>query len=251
MHWRRDRPPTSVGFPDGSAGKESAYIFLTYVDGLFGKDDSLLGCPEHFMWVISKHLFKFSWEKNENVIGVPGRFLLTPGLYRYNDLEFFWRSGGIFHCCWQMYFFWVHLELYLEMAGRHHRLNEHGFGWTPGVGDGQGCLVCCSSWGCKESDTTEWLNWTENSISYIPDGHTDTWTLLHPFDDRKYQLSRYCPVVTDLSIHLLTHWNLWSLSTWDFSILENNAKLKDLFTVYEYFSYILHYKWIFITEIGR
>ena len=55
----------------------------------FGKDDSLLGCPEHFMWVISKHLFKFSWEKNENVIGVPGRFLLTPGLYRYNDLEFF------------------------------------------------------------------------------------------------------------------------------------------------------------------
>ena len=33
--------------------------------------------------------------------------------------------------------------------------------WTPGVGDGQGGLVCCNSWGCKESDTTEWLNWTE------------------------------------------------------------------------------------------
>ena len=66
----------------------SMYFFI-YIDGLFGKDDSLLGCPEHFMWVISKHLFKFSWEKNENVIGVPGRFLLTPGLYRYNDLEFF------------------------------------------------------------------------------------------------------------------------------------------------------------------
>ena len=35
------------------------------------------------------------------------------------------------------------------------------FGWTLGVGDGQGDLACCSSWGCKGSDTTEWLNWTE------------------------------------------------------------------------------------------
>ena len=35
-------------------------------------------------------------------------------------------------------------------------------GWTPGFGDGQGGLACCGSWGCKESDTTERLNWTEN-----------------------------------------------------------------------------------------
>ena len=48
-----------------------------------------------------------------------------------------------------------------EMAGWHHRLNGYGFGWTPGVGDGQGGLGCYSSWGCKESDTTERLNWTE------------------------------------------------------------------------------------------
>jgi len=41
-----------------------------------------------------------------------------------------------------------------------HRLNGHGFGWTLGVGDGQGGLACCSSWGCKELDTTERLNWT-------------------------------------------------------------------------------------------
>ena len=45
-----------------------------------------------------------------------------------------------------------------EMVGWHHRLDEHGFGWTPGVGDGQGGLVCCSPWGCKESDMTEQLN---------------------------------------------------------------------------------------------
>ena len=56
-----------------------------------------------------------------------------------------------------------------EMAGWHHRLDGHEFEWTPGVGDGQGGLVCCSSWGCKESDTTEWLNWTESHLqpSYL------------------------------------------------------------------------------------
>ena len=48
-----------------------------------------------------------------------------------------------------------------EMAGWHHWLNGHGFGWPPGVGDEQGGLVCCGSWGRKESDTTERLNWTE------------------------------------------------------------------------------------------
>ena len=46
-----------------------------------------------------------------------------------------------------------------EMAGWHHRLDGHEFGWTLGVGDGQGSLVCCSSWGYGELDTTEWLNW--------------------------------------------------------------------------------------------
>ena len=47
-----------------------------------------------------------------------------------------------------------------EMAGWHHRLNGHEFEWALGVGDGQGGLACCGSWGHKESDTTEWLNWT-------------------------------------------------------------------------------------------
>ena len=50
-----------------------------------------------------------------------------------------------------------------EMVGWHHRLDGSGFGWTPGVGDGQGGLVCCGSWSCKESDTNEWLNGTELS----------------------------------------------------------------------------------------
>ena len=48
-----------------------------------------------------------------------------------------------------------------EMAGWYHQLNGCDFEWTLGIGDGQGGLACCNSWGCKELDTTEWLNWTE------------------------------------------------------------------------------------------
>ena len=48
-----------------------------------------------------------------------------------------------------------------KMVGWHRQLNGHEFEQALGVGDGQGSLVCCCPWGCKESDTTEWLNWTE------------------------------------------------------------------------------------------
>ena len=47
-----------------------------------------------------------------------------------------------------------------EIVGWHHRINGHGFLWTPGVGDGQGGLAWCSSWGHKEWDMTERLNYT-------------------------------------------------------------------------------------------
>ena len=48
-----------------------------------------------------------------------------------------------------------------ETAGWHHWLDGRESEWTLGVGDGQGGLECCDSWGRKESDTTEWLNWTK------------------------------------------------------------------------------------------
>ena len=50
-----------------------------------------------------------------------------------------------------------------EMAGWHHWLDGHELGWTLEVGDGQKGLACCGSWGCKELDTIERLNWTENN----------------------------------------------------------------------------------------
>ena len=49
-----------------------------------------------------------------------------------------------------------------EMAGWHRWLDGLESEWTPGVGDGQGGLACCDSWGCKESDMAEQLNWTES-----------------------------------------------------------------------------------------
>ena len=52
-----------------------------------------------------------------------------------------------------------------EMAGWHHRLDGRESEWIPGVGDGQGGLVCCDSWGRKESGMTERLNWTELNLT--------------------------------------------------------------------------------------
>ena len=54
-----------------------------------------------------------------------------------------------------------------EMAGWHHGLDGRESEWTPGVGDGQGGLACCDSWGCKESDMTERPNWTEKSLQMV------------------------------------------------------------------------------------
>ena len=57
-----------------------------------------------------------------------------------------------------------------DMVGRHHQLYGHEFEQAPGVGDGQGRLACCGPWRCKESDTTELLNWTENLVK-----HNEEW----------------------------------------------------------------------------
>ena len=68
-----------------------------------------------------------------------------------------------------------------EMAGWHHCLDGCEFEWTLGDGDGQGGLACCDSWGCKESDMTEGLNWTELCI-YKLNMHSDNiWPWCTPF----------------------------------------------------------------------
>ena len=78
-----------------------------------------------------------------------------------------------------------------EMVGWHHRLDGHGFGWTLGVGDGQGGLVCCGSWGHNGSDTTEQLNWTE--LTSESQNLANLW---------------YCLFVEAISLHMAVYY-LW------------------------------------------
>ena len=58
------------------------------------------------------------------------------------------------------------------MVGWHHQLNGNEFEWTPGVGDGQGSLVCCSPWGSEELHMTERLNWTDKDYKEIQPVHS-------------------------------------------------------------------------------
>ena len=73
---------------------------------------------------------------------------------------FFSKSIYLWFHMWKFFYFWEGDDED-EMAGWHHQLDVREFEWTPGVGGGQGGLASCNSWGRKESDTTEWLNWTD------------------------------------------------------------------------------------------
>ena len=77
-----------------------------------------------------------------------------------------------------------------EMAGWHHWLDGRESEWTPGVGDGQGGLACCDSWGCKELDKTEQLNWTElncasQALMYIQSIFSDYYKINLEFSKRE------------------------------------------------------------------
>ena len=90
------------------------------------------------------------------------------------------------------------------MVGWHHRLNGFVFGWTLGVGDGQGGLACCGSWGCKESDTTEPLNWTELSKQR-------PWSSTLTSDPKESVLTRSPLVGRSCYMTLGVSWNLGTL----------------------------------------
>ena len=83
-----------------------------------------------------------------------------------------------------------------EMAGWHHWLNRRESEWTPEDGDEQGSLVCCDSWGCKELDMTEQLNWTELNSAYKlnkQEDHIQPWRT--PFPNWSQSVFP-CPVLT-------------------------------------------------------
>ena len=85
------------------------------------------------------------------------------------------------------------------MAGWHHWLDAHEFGWIPEVGDGQGGLACRDSWGRKELDTTERLNWTEEYLLF----RYESFLLLHIY----FNLAKFV-----LSLSLSIFWKVVSSS---------------------------------------
>ena len=105
-----------------------------------------------------------------------------------------------------------------EMAGWHHWLDGREFEWTPGDGDAgiQGGLACCDSWGRKESDTTEWLNWTE---------------LIHVQSKSKQFLTEYS---SESSMHkvpvLSVYWfyNIHPVHNFIIDLLPNSSQIKIL-----------------------
>ena len=104
-----------------------------------------------------------------------------------------------------------------EMAGWHHRLNGHEFEWTPGDGEGQGGLVCCDSWGYRESDNwaTE-LNWTELNRLF-----TSFWLLT---------FVRHTMVICDDNVR--GNWNymkdIWVYYLCEFSVNQSYCEVKSL-----------------------
>ena len=90
-----------------------------------------------------------------------------------------------------------------EMVRWHHWLDGHEFGWTPGVGNGQRGLACCDSWGCKELDMIEWLNWTELNVWL-------KWWYKH---DNKWELAPLLWGQEKLALST-AEWRMCSLPSW-------------------------------------
>ena len=90
------------------------------------------------------------------------------------------------------------------MVGWHHQLDGHRFGRTPGVGDGQGGLACCGSWGRKESDTTEPLSWTE--LSQCHRFLQDAWTQQLDQETGHLQQASLLPSFKSLLFHPSNHY---------------------------------------------
>ena len=116
-----------------------------------------------------------------------------------------------------------------EMVGWHHWLNGHGFGWTWGVGDGQGGLAGCGSWGFKELDTTVRLNWTDSkkihlriSLMYVIFKFFWTVPCQNPYNIFKQLICfdlrathSFFPVMLLHSFKKFSPWTNWVSITWE------------------------------------
>ena len=116
-----------------------------------------------------------------------------------------------------------------DMVGWHDQLYGHEFELALEVGDRQGSLVCCSSWGCKESDMTEQLNWTELMLGKIDSKRRREWQRMRWFniftDSMDMNLCKLQETVEDrgawcVPVHWVTKNRTWlinwtELNTWE------------------------------------
>ena len=90
----------------------------------------------------------------------------------WKDWCWSWNSNTLATWCkelthWKRHWYWERLKAGGKGDDRGWDGWMASLKWAPGVGNGQGSLACCSPWGCKESDTTEWLKWTELNQSIL------------------------------------------------------------------------------------
>ena len=93
-----------------------------------------------------------------------------------------------------------------EMAGWHHWLDGREFGWTPGVGDRQGGLACCDSWGCKESDMTERLIWSDLMVKMLSRLYSGDLFTIYTYT-RFLNLKLYLKITPEINIKLYVNYN--------------------------------------------
>ena len=129
------------------------------------------------------------------------------------------------------------------MAGWHHRLDGCESEWTLGVGDGQGGLACCDSWGHKELDTTEWLNWTELKLTLSPLNTKSFPTPTHHTPNYVLSDSMNLPILGNSY-----KWNQ-AISVWTYCILECILKVNLIYilqTVHSLLSPVLYSRFLLV-----
>ena len=99
-----------------------------------------------------------------------------------------------------------------EMVGWHHQCDGHEFQQTAGVGDGQGGLACCSPWGHKESDTTEWLNRTERWRRHGWASMDEEAEHRGSFRQRNYPVRFYNDGYMIIHLSKPTEWTTWRVN---------------------------------------
>ena len=153
-----------------------------------------------------RRLLKVPWtarRSNQSILKEIGSGCSLEGLMLKLKLQYFWALDAKSWLIWKdpdAGKDWGQEEKGMteeEMVGWHHWLDGHGFGWTPGVGDGQGGMACCGSWGHNELDMTERLNWTKLNSVYLVHLHSQ-------FCICQLNHKSYCAIVftTEKNLHL-------------------------------------------------